>query len=121
MLGINLARSMRTPALTGHYLVDMSSHAGMITVPEVFVSNGKQHIPFASGGKIAPGNILGVTSTPLLRVPITALTDSRASVVYPVPPPSLPHEHLSVYAVYRGTLRMPENPHPPPLPRYHRP
>lgn len=31
-------RSMGTPALTGHCLVDASSHAGMFTVPEVFVS-----------------------------------------------------------------------------------
>lgn len=48
----------------------------------------------------------------LLREPITALTDSLAPVVDPVPPLSSPCEHPLVYTVRRGALRTSEPPPP---------
>lgn len=42
---------------------------------EVNLHNGFKFIPSAGGGELLPENILGVTSVPLLRVPIVIFTD----------------------------------------------
>lgn len=105
MININLVRSMGMPALMGHYLVDVNSHGGIFTLPEVIVPNGKQLIPFRWWGETMPVDMIRVTSAPFRRsMRITAHTDSLAPVVDPVPPPNLPHEHMPTQSDYCGGL-----------------
>lgn len=66
-----LVWSVGTPALTGDYLVDMSSDNDTFSVPEIFVSDGLQNIPLAGCCELAPRDILRVTSAPLLHVRMT--------------------------------------------------
>ena len=73
LVPVNLTRLNGSPALTGHYMVDIiTTHDGQYP-SEHFVASGRQTIPLTGYRDLEPGDILGTASTPLLRVPLEAL------------------------------------------------
>ena len=70
---VNLVRLDGSPALTGHYMVDIATtHDGQGPF-EHFVASGQQTIPLTGLRDLEPGDILGTASHPLLRVPLETL------------------------------------------------
>ena len=45
LLEVNLVRSNGSPALTGHYLVDILPQPGILSMQEHFVASGRQVLP----------------------------------------------------------------------------
>lgn len=88
---VDLARSVATPALLENYLIGMRSDDSTFSVTERFVSDGLQKTTFLAGwGEVVPGDILEITSAPLLA----DVGGTPASVADLAPPP--------VYAVHDG-------------------
>ena len=73
LLEVNLVRSNGSPALTGHYLVDMLPQPGILSMQEHFVASGRQVLPLTGVADLEPGDLVGVAHAPLLRVPLDAL------------------------------------------------
>ena len=71
---MNLVRRDGSPALTGHYMVDLPPAPDSSDPSERFVSSGRQLIPLTGYQDLEPGDILGTASSPLLRVPLEAPT-----------------------------------------------
>ena len=65
---------MDPPALTGHYMVDLLPVHDDSNPSERFVISGRQSIPLTGYQELEPGDVLGTASSPLLRVPLEALT-----------------------------------------------
>ena len=102
LISANLVRLDGSPALTGHYMVDLLPVNDDSCLSERFVSSGRQLIPLTGYQDLEPGDILGTTSSPLLRVSLEALSlhDVLADVSalaesttppspQPVPPPNI--------------------------------
>jgi len=62
-----------SPALVGHYLVDMLPQTSMFSSEEHFVSNGRQRLPLAGISSLQPGDVLGTASAPLLQIPLSSV------------------------------------------------
>ena len=101
LVPVNVTRLDRSPALTGHYMVDViTTHDGQDPA-EYFVVSCRQTIPLTGYRDLEPGDILGVASAPLLRVPLEALTQydvqhdvtAVARSLVPLPPPPPPPRH----------------------------
>ena len=101
LVPVNLTRHNESPALTGHYMVDIiTTHDGQ-DPSEHFVVSGRQTIPLTGYSDLEPGDILGTASAPLLRVPlealaqhdephdVTAFAESPVSNVAQIPPNNL--------------------------------
>ena len=94
LIPVNLLRLDGSPALTGHYVVDLLSAHDDSTPPGRFVSSGQQLLPLTGHQDLEPGDVLGTASSPLLRVPLEALTphdvptDVSALAESPNPPGS---------------------------------
>ena len=71
---VNLVRLDGSPALTGHYMIDLPPALDDSDPSERFVSSGRQLIPLTGYQDLEPGDVLGTASSPLLRVPLEALT-----------------------------------------------
>lgn len=88
-----LVRRTGAAALSGKCMVDISPQKDMFSVPENFVSAGRQQIPLAGCADLAPGDLFGDSFAPLVHVAIGDLdrvadpphTDSSPSAVYAVP------------------------------------
>ena len=100
LIPVNLACLDGSPALTGHYMVDLLPVHDDSNPSERFVSSGQQSIPLTGYQELEPGDVLGTASLPLLRVPLEALTlqdvpaDVSALAESPTTPASqtaLPH------------------------------
>ena len=74
LIPVNSVRLDVSPALTGHYMVDLLPVYDDSNPSERFVSSGRQLIPLTGYQDLEPGNVLGTASSPLLRVPLEALT-----------------------------------------------
>ena len=74
LIPVNLVRRDGSPALTCHYMVDLPPVPDSSDSSERFVSSGRQLIPLTGYQDLEPGDVLGTTSSPLLRVPLEALT-----------------------------------------------
>ena len=74
LVQVELGRSDGSPALVGHYLVDMLPQTSMISSEEYCVSNGCQRLIVAGVSILQPGDVLGMVSAPLLQVPLSAIT-----------------------------------------------
>ena len=72
-LEVNFVRSHGSPALIGHYLVDMLPQPSILSMQEHFVSSGRQVLPLTGVGDLEPGDLVGVAHAPLLSVPLGAL------------------------------------------------
>ena len=99
---MNLVRLDGSPALTGHYMVDLLPVNDDSYPLERFVSSGRQLIPLTGYEDLEPGDNLGTASSPLPRVSLEALSlyDTLADVSalaesptppspQPVPPPNI--------------------------------
>ena len=73
LLEVNLVHSNGSPALTGHYLVDMPPQAGILSMQEHFVASGRQVLRLRGAADLEPGDLVGVAHAPLLRVPLDDL------------------------------------------------
>ena len=73
LLAVNLVRSNRSQALTGHDLVDMLPQSDFPSGEEHFVASGRQVIPLVRVMKLEPGDILGVSHAPLMCAPLDVL------------------------------------------------
>ena len=88
--------------MAGSYLVDTLHGATDFSVDENFVENDLEQIPLAGTAELEPGDLLGTSPCPLLRVPVESLLydDHNASSSNPgapdnsrtfVPGPVTPH------------------------------
>ena len=78
LLEVNLVGSNGSPALTGHYLVDMLlvdmlPQPDIFSMQEHFVASGRQVLPLTGVADLEPGDLVGVAHAPLLSVPLDAL------------------------------------------------
>ena len=73
LLEVNLVRSNGSPALTGHYLVDMLPQPSILSMQEHFVASGRQLFPLTGVADLEPADLVGVAHDPLLSVPLGAL------------------------------------------------
>ena len=74
LIPVNLVRLDDFPALTDHYMVNLPPAHDDSDPSERFVSSGRQMIPLTEYQDREPGDVLGTASSPLLRVPLEALT-----------------------------------------------
>ena len=94
LIPVNLVRRDGSPALTGHYMIDLPPTPDSSDPSERFVSSGRQLIPLTGYHDLEPGDVLGTASSPLFRVPLEALTlhnvpaDVSALAESPTTPPS---------------------------------
>ena len=96
LIPVNLVRLDGSPALTGHYMVDLLPVNDDSYPLERCVSSGRQLIPLTGCQDLEPGDILGTASSPLLRVSLEALSlhdvlaDVSALAESPTPPSPQP-------------------------------
>ena len=93
LIPVNLVRRDGSPALTGHYMVDLPLAPNSSDPSERFVSSGRQFIPLTGYQDLEPGEVLGTASPPLFRVPLSALTLQNARPTSQPSPSRLPHQH----------------------------
>ena len=74
LIPAKLVRLDGSPALTGHYMVNLLPVHDDSNPSERFVSSGRQPISLMGYQELEPGDVLGTASSPLLRVPLEALT-----------------------------------------------
>ena len=55
LLAVNLVHSNASPALTGHYLVDMMPQSDLPSLDEHFVASGQQVLPLVGVVDLEPG------------------------------------------------------------------
>ena len=73
LVEVNLVRSNGSPALTGHYLLDMLPQPGILSMQGHFVASGRQVLPLTGVADLESGDLVGVAHAPLLSVPLGAL------------------------------------------------
>ena len=96
LVPVHLIRLDGSPALTGHYMVNMITTHGYQDPLEHFVGSGRQTIPLAGYRYLEPGDILGTALAPILRVPLEALAQHDARInVTPVAESLLPSTPLT--------------------------
>ena len=101
LIPVNLVRLDGSPALTGHYMVDILPVNADSNPLERFVSSGRQLIPLTGYQDLEPGDVLGTASSPLLRVPLQvlslhdALADVSALAEPPTSPQPVPPPHIT--------------------------
>ena len=65
LVEVNLVRSNGSPALTGHYLLDMLPQPGILSMQGHFVASGRQVLPLTGVADLEPGDLVGVAHAPL--------------------------------------------------------
>ena len=101
LIPVNLVRLDGSPALTGHYMVDILPVNADSNPLERFVSSGRQLMPLTGYQDLEPGDVLGTASSPLLRVPLEvlslhdALADVSALAESPTSPQPVPPSHIT--------------------------
>ena len=75
-------RSIGAPALAGSYLVDMLRGATNFSVDENLDENSLQQIPLAGMAELEPGDLLGTSPCPLLRVSVASLLYDAVSYTH---------------------------------------
>ena len=73
LVTVNLTRLNGYLALTGHYMVDITTFHDDQYPSEHLVASGRQTIPLTGNRDLEHGDILGTASAPLLRAPLEAL------------------------------------------------
>ena len=73
LVQVSLVRISGSPALAGCYLVDKLRGPDNFSVDEHLVENGFQQIPLAGTAELEPGDLLGTSCCPLLRVPVASV------------------------------------------------
>ena len=113
LIPVNLVRLDESPALMGHYIVDLFPVHDSDPL-ERFVSSGRKSIPLTGYQELEPGDVLGTASSPLLSVPLKALTlhDLTAKVSALAESPTAP---ASQTALPHSTTPDPPDEPPPEL------
>ena len=112
LIPVNLVGLDGSPALTGHYMVDLLPVKDDSYPLERFVSSGRQLIPLTGYQDLEPGDILSIASSPLLRASLEVLSlhDDLADVsALAESPTPLPHSRFP-HPTSRPT---PRTSHPP--------
>ena len=78
------------PATAGNYLVDIFPLGGTNSHTAVFISEGRQTVPFSGPTSYEPGNLFGCSYSPLAQVPLSTPTDPSPE---PHPSPPYPGAH----------------------------
>ena len=78
LIPVNLVRLDGSPALTGHSMIELLPPNADSDPSECFVSSGRQTIPLTGHHDLEPHDVLGSTSSPLLRVPLKTLNTSAS-------------------------------------------
>ena len=74
LLAVGLVRSNGSPALTGHYFVDILPQPDIRSGKKrFFCTSGRQVLPLIGVADLEPGDLVGVADAPLLRIPLGAL------------------------------------------------
>ena len=73
LLAVNLVRRDGSPALNGHYLVDMMPKPNLPSVEEHSVASGRHVLPLVEDTDLETGNILGVAHAPLMSVSLDVM------------------------------------------------
>ena len=116
LVPVHLIRLDGSPALTGHYMVNMNTTHDRQNPSEHFVGLGRQTIPLTGYRELERGDIVGTASAPLLRVPVEALAQYDAPFnVTPVAESLLPSTSLT-----ENTNSTPDPPDEPPSELLHR-
>ena len=111
LVPMHLIRLDESPALTGHYMLNMITTHDYRNPSEHFVGSSRQTIPLTEYRDLEPGDILGTASVPLLRVPLEALAQYDAPInVTPVAESLLPSTSLT--ETTNATLDPPDEPPP---------
>ena len=111
LVPVHLIRLDGSPALTGHYMVNIITTHDHQDPSEHFVGSGRQTIPLTGYRDLEPGDILGTASGPLLRVPLETLAQHDAPInVTPVAESLLPSTSLT--EATNATLDPPDEPLP---------
>ncbi|CAB1111208.1 unnamed protein product [Ectocarpus sp. CCAP 1310/34] len=104
------------PALIGEYLVSFKPEVGALSSPDAFVSNGLQRIPLAGCAELEPGDVIGVSAAPLLRVPVETLKAAPSSIPTG-PTTSTSPPRVNAVGPKSGTHRSPDPASAPPPPK----
>ena len=67
LIPVNLLHLDRSPALTGHYMVDLFPVHDDLNPSELFVSSSRQSIPMTGYQELEPGDVLGTFVAPSPR------------------------------------------------------
>ena len=70
---VNLVCSNGSPALTGHYLVDILPQPDIFSAQKHFVASGRQVLPLIGVADLESGDLVGAADAPLLRILLGAL------------------------------------------------
>ena len=107
LIPVNLVRLDGSPTLTGHYTIDLLPVHDDLNPSERFASSGRQSIPLTGYQELKPGDVLGTASSPLLRVPLKALTlyDVPADVSALAESPTTPARRPLSHTVLRPSPR----------------
>ena len=117
LVPVNLLRLDGSPALTGHYIVDIISVHDDLNPSERFVYLGRYSIPLMGYDDLKPGDILGTTSLPFLRIPLEGLHPNRASDgAAPVAESPRPQRRRDLISLPPPPSTMPNAPDEPPPP-----
>ena len=73
LLAVNSVRSNGSPALAGHYFVDILPQPDILWGKKHFVASGRQMLPLIGVADLDPGELVGVGDAPLLSIPLGAL------------------------------------------------
>ena len=113
LIPVNLVRLDGSPPLTGHYMVNLLPVHDDSNPSERFVSSGRQSIPLTGYQELAPGDVPATASSPLLRVPLEALTlhDVPADVLALAESPTTPKSQTVL--PHSTTPDPPDEPPPP--------
>ena len=85
-----LVRSNGARAVARSYLVDVLHGATDFSVDENLVENSLQQIPLAGRAELEPSDLLGISSSPLLRGPVESfLYDDDSIIVVSIPKSSI--------------------------------
>ncbi|CAB1114482.1 unnamed protein product [Ectocarpus sp. CCAP 1310/34] len=116
LVEVDLVRSSGMPALIGEYLVSFKPEVGALSSPDAFVSNGLQGIPLAGCAELEPGDVIGVSAAPLLRVSVENLKATPCSIPTG-PPTSTSPPRVDAVGPKSGTHRSPDPASAPPPPK----
>ena len=92
LIPVNLVRLDGSPALTGHYIIDIIPVNADSNPLERFVSSGRQLIPLTGYQDLEPGDVLGTASSPLSAFPWRSCPSMMPSPTSQ-PSPSRPPPH----------------------------
>ena len=91
LVQVSLVRSNSAPPLAGIYLVDTLHVSTDLSADDNLVENDQQQIPLAGTAELEPGDLLGTSPCPLLRVLVASVLDDGSTSATTPGTPDEPH------------------------------